>query len=147
VTIRRRGDSPGRCIEYAVGQRHTAERTFDEVWCVLDVDQFDINEAERRAGRQGVALAVSNPCFELWLLLHLVDVGRPFIDCREVGRVLAKECPGYDKSQLVFGHFRSGIEKAVDRAKRLEGEVGDRDGPVNPSSGMWRLVTRIIGES
>jgi len=146
MSIRRRGDSPGHCIEYAIGQCQAAEQAFDEVWCVLDVDQFDINEAERRAGKHGVALAVSNPCFELWLLLHMVDVGRPFTDCKEVGRALAKVCPGYDKSNLAFGHFRSGVEKAIDRAKRLEERCGDRCEPVNPSSGMWRLMARLVGE-
>ena len=44
---------------------------FDEVWCVHDVDDHPrLDEARIMARDNDISLAVSNPCFELWLLLH-----------------------------------------------------------------------------
>lgn len=145
MKIEPRGDSPLHCIEHAISLYGAADPAFDEVWCVFDVDQFDMGEAGRRARKAGVELAVSNPCFELWLLLHMVDATRPFTDCRDVRRALTKELPGFSKSRLDFDRFRPGIDKAVDRARRLE-EGLDRGALANPSTGVWRLAALIVGE-
>jgi hypothetical protein len=46
----------------------------DEVWCVFDVDEHPkLAEARDQANANGIQLAVSNPCFELWLLLHFQE--------------------------------------------------------------------------
>ncbi|MGV9311724.1 RloB family protein [Streptomyces sp. NPDC003691] len=62
----------------APGSAADRRTPYDEVWCVVDVEaprphpSFD--EAVSLARKADVKLAVSNPCFELWLLLHLKDV-------------------------------------------------------------------------
>lgn len=47
----------------------------DQVWCLFDVEwprnHPDLPEARAKAEGSGVRLAISNPCFELWLALHL----------------------------------------------------------------------------
>jgi hypothetical protein len=48
----------------------------DEYWAVFDVDHHreeELTTAAALAERHGYQLAGSNPCFELWLLLHLTD--------------------------------------------------------------------------
>ncbi|MEV8637177.1 RloB family protein [Streptosporangium sp. NPDC051023] len=49
----------------------------DECWCVFDVEwpknHPNLREAIRLANDHGIRLAVSNPCFELWLILHFED--------------------------------------------------------------------------
>ena len=49
----------------------------DEVWCIFDVEwpqnHPNLDRAIARAREQGVRVAVSNPCFELWLALHFED--------------------------------------------------------------------------
>jgi len=49
----------------------------DECWCVFDVEwpqqHPNLTEAMRLAEDHGIRLAVSNPCFELWLILHFED--------------------------------------------------------------------------
>ena len=49
----------------------------DEVWCLFDVEwpqnHPGLPEAKTKAERGGVRLAISNPCFELWLALHFDD--------------------------------------------------------------------------
>ncbi|MCK4177099.1 RloB family protein [Aciditerrimonas ferrireducens] len=46
----------------------------DEIWCVFDVECPEphptLREAVQRARQEKICLAVSNPCFELWLILH-----------------------------------------------------------------------------
>lgn len=43
----------------------------NSVWIVVDSDEFrNLAAAEREAGAKGVKLAISNPCFEVWLIDH-----------------------------------------------------------------------------
>ena len=42
------------------------------VWIVVDSDEFrNLAKAEREAKAKGVRLAISNPCFEVWLIDHV----------------------------------------------------------------------------
>ncbi len=49
----------------------------DEYWCVFDVEwprnHPDLDQAVRLARQNDIKLAISNPCFEIWLLLHFKD--------------------------------------------------------------------------
>ena len=51
----------------------------DELWLVIDRDYQSWNESEiseiaQQCLQKGYFLGLSNPCFELWLLLHLEDI-------------------------------------------------------------------------
>lgn len=50
----------------------------DELWLVIDRDRWTIKSisavAQRCVQDPSYHLALSNPCFELWLILHIVDV-------------------------------------------------------------------------
>jgi len=47
---------------------------YDEVWCVIDVDDHPkLDEALQQARDNNVKVALSNPCFELWVILHHRD--------------------------------------------------------------------------
>ncbi len=46
----------------------------DEVWAVFDRDAHpNFDEAVALCEKHGVGLARSNPCFEVWLILHIED--------------------------------------------------------------------------
>jgi|ERR1022692_2479531 hypothetical protein len=55
------------------------EAEIDEFWCVFDVEwprnHPGLHEAIEQAQQNRIQLAVSNPCFELWLILHFQDQG------------------------------------------------------------------------
>lgn len=93
---------------------------FTEVWCVADADQFDIAPAAREAARHGVELVVSVPCFELWLLLHFEDCTAYLEGYAATARRLCRHVPAYDKADLDFGDFATGVTAAVKRAKELD---------------------------
>jgi hypothetical protein len=72
---------PKQIVVQAKGLRASANREarrmrdsnlgYDQVWCVFDRDEhvyFD--EAIKQALDNKLSLAVSNPCFELWILIH-----------------------------------------------------------------------------
>lgn len=70
VTIKHRGsgDTPDRLVREASAETDG----FDQVWVVCDVDNYQtqVMDASAEAARTGVNLAVSNPCFEIWLVWH-----------------------------------------------------------------------------
>ena len=127
--------------KYAVAYAERSAKDFDEVWCVVDVDEFDLSSTFQVARRSGVKLAVSNPCFELWLLLHHEDYHGRLEQCAAAYRRVKKHVPAYDKTRLDFEQFECGVTHAVQRAKELDpnGVGHDR----NPSTGVWRLVERM----
>jgi hypothetical protein len=141
IKVRNHGRSPRQAIEYARKLTAGNPRTFDEVWCVVDVDQFDIAEAAAAATRARVSLAVSNPCFELWLLLHHDSCTSHCDGYVDVAGRLKKHLPEYDKSRLTFAAYRDGVDDAVRRARRLD-PTGTAF-TTNPSTNVWQLVERI----
>lgn len=56
------------------GRRKAEGPDFDQIWCVFDTDEHpNLKQTLAEAANSGVLTAVSNPCFELWLVLHVED--------------------------------------------------------------------------
>jgi len=88
---------------------------------------------------------VSNPCFELWALLHFQDQ-TAYLVREKVRSLLKKHLPGYRKS-LPFDRLRPAYEDAVRRAVHLDRRCEERECPGdNPSTGVYRLTERIRKE-
>lgn len=107
----------------------------NELWMVVDRDKQNVSAEQidsiiEKCNIEGYNLALSNPTFEFWLLLHLKDAkeyqheillnnekvnkNRRFID-KELSNILG----GYSKKKLQFERFESGIKDAINRAKEL----------------------------
>jgi hypothetical protein len=100
VVVRGKACSPTQLIAYARGQRDLSKGGYDEVWCVFDVDEFpDVADAAALARRHGIRIAVSNPCFELWLLLHFAEQTAHLATYKKVLPLLQKHVPDYSKSR------------------------------------------------
>ena len=138
VTVLGKGIAPDQLVRHAkrVGGDH------DELWCVVDTDEFDIAKAARLADELGVRLAVSNPCFELWLLLHFDDHRGATRSYKELRPKLIKHVPGYDKARIDFGQFDPGVTDAVERAEKLD--PSGQEHVRNPSTGVWKLVRQVL---
>lgn len=144
VKVISKGVSPRQLVEHAAGLQRQEPDQFDEVWCVFDVDEFDVAEAVAAAKRSGIEVAASNPCFELWLLLHHSDHRSHLAGYQEVVARLKKSVPAYDKCALEFRDYVGGLAAAIARGRALDPE--GRGYRVNPSTGVWRLVDKIMGE-
>jgi hypothetical protein len=145
IKIVERPRSPDQVVEHAKNRRDY--RDFDECWCVLDVDAYEqeggkVTKASATADAAGIKLAVSNPCFEYWLLLHHRGWDRPLSRCKDVWVPLRKSVNSYDKSKLRFADFAEGVLSAVARAKVRDPSA--RDFAINPSSSVWVLVERLM---
>jgi hypothetical protein len=143
VTIRAKAQAPEDLVRHSRFIAPVAGDEFDQVWCVVDSDEFDLEPAVSLAADLDVRLAVSNPCFELWLLLHHRDCTAHLCDPKAALRELIKQVPGYQKNNLRFGDFKAGVTDALRRAEGLD-PTGTGHG-ANPSSGVWKLVHLIAG--
>lgn len=137
---------PLAVVAHARGYGERSRDDFDVVWCVLDVDQFDYTNVFTAARQAGIELAVSNPCFEVWLLLHHADVTAEINDARRAAVMLSRFVPGYDKTCVRFDDdFAQGVQQAVERGRSLLPDTTMLGS--NPSTGVWRLVERISADS
>ena len=116
---------------------------YQSVWCVFDVDSHpNPNGAKKMALTNGLNVAVSNPCFELWLLLHLRDCPGE-LHRHTAQEMLKKHVPGYHKD-VDFEDYRAGYEKAVRGAKSLDQLAESMGQPGrNPTTGVYNLTEEI----
>jgi hypothetical protein len=120
---------------------------YDSVWCVFDFDDHPaIPDATQMARDNAIDLAVSNPCIELWLLLHFQD--QPGMQHRDkVDALLKRHVPDYDK-HIDFAAYERGYCDAVKRARRLDADAErDNEPGRNPTTGVWRLTESIRADS
>ena len=113
-----------------------------------DHPRFD--EAKNMAHGNGIQLAISNPCFELWGIYHYQERNAP-LDRYECQRKLGELCPGYsartrkgkvfDDPGVIEKYYRDAVERAEDSLARREEE----DNPEgNPSTTVHRLTEHIL---
>lgn len=117
----------------------------DELWLVVDKDRWTEAMLSRVATEcsQEVAMhmALSNPCFELWLLLHIEDVtlltpeeqkqwmenrkksknADPYLKARLRQKMGSYHESSYD-AQTLMAH----VENAIERARTLDKNPNDR---------------------
>lgn len=122
---------------------HDDNLRYDQVWCVFDRDQhvyFD--EAINQALDNALDLAVSNPCFELWILVHFQDQTAG-LDRKDARRKVKTYIPNYDKS-ITFGELKGRTVKAARRASKIESNAKERGKATdNPTTGVWKLVHKL----
>lgn len=120
----------------------------DELWLVIDRDAWtekDLSEVCQEAAKNGCLVALSNPCFELWLFLHWKDY-RPFNDGKACQKSLAEVCESY-RTQGKQGYqttpFLPKIGAATRRAESIDTAPSS---PWPPAQGtrVYRLVKNLF---
>lgn len=151
------GRDPKGLVELAIAHRARARRQarlegdenllYDEVWCVCDVDEHRrLPDARQQARAHSIELAISNPCIELWFLLHFSNRSA-YIERKAAQSALKARVPGYEK-EIDFSVLKGKCGKAKSRAEQLDARaarIGDQYG--NPTTGMWRLVARLCDQA
>jgi RloB-like protein len=152
------GVDPRALVERAAQEkRHEAKEArrgrgdaHDQIWCVFDVDEHArLAEAVDMAAANQIEVGVSNPCFELWLILHFQEQAAPIE--RDEAQRIASGLLGCGKSLTpkALTELIASYEDAIKRARRLEAMHVENGSPErsSPSSGVWRLVNEIAEKS
>lgn len=137
----------------------------DELWLVIDRDHWTdamlSTVAKECAQDDYLHVALSNPCFELWLLLHLVDAtsltpeeqllwgenrkkaknGEPYLKVR-----LRHEMGSYHESNYDAPMLIRNIEAAIKRARALDANPADR-WPQTLGTRVYLLAESVINRS
>ncbi len=126
-------------------------REDDQLWVCFDTDHWvepghiqNLAETIRLCKQKGYRLAISQPCFELWLLLHFVDfVPTGQLNCSEVVTLLRQVVGGYQKSQVHRLPIDSDkVLQAVLRAKGIDTTVEPI--PSSPSTRVYLLIEELL---
>jgi len=143
---------PKQAVDRAVAEKEESERKavkdpyerFDGVWCVFDVDEHPwIPAAKAKAAISGLQLAVSNPCFELWIYLHFAEQSA-HIHRHKVQSLCRKFLSNFDK-RVDYVHLAPLRQSAINRARKLDHwQRGRGEEGANPSTGVYKLVEAIL---
>lgn len=154
VTVADEHGVPMTLVDHAIAARREAEReerrgrgaAWDEIWCVFDEDSHpNLHTAIAKAEANGIRVGVSNPCIELWFILHFEDQ-TAYIE-RRAAQARARDLLGCEKrlSDAALEILGERHDDAQARAIALDAKH-DGDGSPrrsNPSSEIWKLVDRI----
>jgi len=115
----------------------------DEVWVVFDKDEHPkIKEALDLCYSNKIGVAFSNPCFEVWLILHFQDYDKS--DGREAAQKhCEKICAGYSRKgkKPEFTALLAQVEKAEKRAVQQQQRRKDEGDALGaPSTTVFQLV-------
>ena len=118
----------------------------DEAWLVVDKDQWTDNQLlqlhEWAQEADNYGLALSNPKFEFWLLLHFEN-GDGVSNSKICSRKLERHMPGCEKGINPRKISNCMIGKAVERAKNRD-KPACRDWPRTTGTTVYRLVENIL---
>lgn len=127
--------------------RRGRDELIDEHWCIFDHDEHpELNESVAAALENGIGVVTSNPCFELWLVLHFVD-HRRHVHRRVIQKLARQYLPGLarDPKGITFDQATTlslSFATAKLRARALDAMHETNVSPArsNPSTDGWRLV-------
>lgn len=121
-------------------------RDKDEAWLVIDRDNWEENEIKElyqwSKKQENYDLAVSNPCFEYWLLLHFED-GKGINIHGKCKDSLNKYLPNYNKADLYTKKLENKIQDAINHAKQKD-IPPCQDYPKIHGTTIYRLVEKLI---
>ena len=143
---------PRAVVDRAIAERDEARRdpyaARDSFWAMFDRDDHHkFFEAINLAHGNGISLAISNPCFELWGIFHYEDQDAP-IHRHQCQRRLGQLCQSYlpradkafDDEDVIQGRYcdaKARGERSLERRKEEDDPRG------NPSSSV-HLLTEFI---
>lgn len=155
-------NTPVSLVNEAIAHKNSNGLKIDEYWVVYDreaVNKYSDSlhqDARQKADANGINIALSNVCFEHWLLLHLDDHRRSYSNCNDLLKnstlkaLLESKCgiKNYDKGlPFLFEKIKHGIDDAVKRAEAIcvnavKSAVTGKEAPhyLNPYTDVHKLL-------
>lgn len=130
---------------------------FDRVWCIIDVEapteQPSLVKALNKARDNEVEVALSNPCFEYWYLLHfkktsvLMQTNKKVLqELNKAMQAVDKKAPKYKKNdKTFFSRVYPLTADAIKNAKAVinEKHYGANLRNCNPSTHVHLVVEQL----
>lgn len=140
---------------------------YDELWIVIDRDEVEakgkgfgghseqnFTRAIRECKKNNVKVACSNPCFELWIVLHfefrntactrsdIQKTAQEKINALLPAQKQLKSIADLKSISNLYDLLKDNTETAMKNAKKLEDNEAEHK---NPSSGMFKLLNSMLG--
>lgn len=150
-----------KAVEYQ-NKNQLSAANGDHIWVVADGDaNYNIpdpltaknsllSKARKLADAKGIHLTLSNPCFEVWYLMHFQYTTKFLRDYSAVKTALHPYLKNYEKSNDVYTQLSVHMEDAIRNAKRIE-QFHKQNGcttpfgiAVNPFSDVYQLVESLL---
>lgn len=143
--------------------------SYDELWIVIDRDEIELKgkgfgghtkenfqKALEESKKHGVAVACSNPCFELWIVLHFEfrdtacsrdDIQKKALE--KVNSILPKDKQLKNVDDLkalknLYDLLKDKVDTARINAAKLKANEEKNE---NPSSGMYKLLDSLMSKT
>ena len=150
-----------KAVEYKVKNQISASNG-DAVWVIADGDvnynnpnpittkNTLLSTARKLADAKGIQIAISNPCFEFWYLLHFQYTTKFFKDYSSVKATLTAYLPNYEKTDNVYTQLFEHTTDALRNAERVE-QYHLQNGcnkpfgvNVNPFTDIYQLIKALL---
>ena len=127
----------------------------DECWLVFDVDDRDDARMQlicAEANKERFRVAISNPCFELWLFLHRFNALELSDNIQQVRieqrpqamkAILDQKMDGYTYHSLPVGTLLEEVKSAIRRAK-LGQRNSRRTYPAFPGTDVYLVIESML---
>jgi len=160
IVVRPDGTDPLTIVREAVAQRENQrlKRRWsheDSAWAVYDGDEhiqhnpIVWHSAMSLAMKENIKLAITNPAFEYWYLLHFRD-HESNLSRQKAIQLLKEHIPDYEKSDILYSsHLVDITADAISRAKDLHRRraLDGHELYSNPCAHVFRLVEELLAMS
>ena len=129
----------------------------DELWMLLDTDHSihgshleGFTATLRDARQNGVNVALTKPCFELWLLMHHLEESNAanLANAGEVESRLRDVLGEYNKTRLKSSHYPlDSVLSAHERTSRLDATVAGGEIPSGNTTRVYKLLEAIAAKA
>jgi hypothetical protein len=122
----------------------------DQLWYCGDIDHWahgnhlpNLSRVLAHCNQMGYHVALSNPCFELWLLLHFIELPADLQTCEDICGALSNAHGGYSKEHgcrvpLTSEMVMNAAERAAEKDKNTD-EI-----PRTATTRVFRILRLLI---
>jgi hypothetical protein len=134
-------------------RRNNVTEDYDQFWACFDQDHWaranhihNLSDVLAHCRKTGYRVAISNPCFELWLIMHLEDPDLSAVTtCQEARDRLARLAGGYNKTKCCgsMPFTSEHLHAAINRSKAIDtvGEI-----PASPLTRVYLIVEELLAK-
>lgn len=140
-----------KAMEKAWKKNELSEKDGDKAYIVLDMDCKSekiqlVKELQKKS--KNIQFIVSNPCIEVWFILHFIYTTHQFKDSKEPKKELAKYIPGYEESMDISAILRPMLNDAEKHLEQLKGYyetlgVAWGDADCNPMTDIVEVLEEL----